>query len=99
MATEIKTTILEQLKLCKTSRWAVVLLNDDFTSMDFVVRILMEIFDKNNEDAINLMLKVHNEGRGVAGIYSYEVARAKKDLTHRRASSEGYPLRALLEER
>ncbi len=98
MSVETKLTFLEQLKLCKTSRWAVVLLNDDTTTMDFVVRILMEIFEKNTEEAINLMLKVHNEGSGVAGIYSYEVARAKQALSHQRAIIEGYPFRVRLEE-
>lgn len=75
------------------------MLNDDFTTMDFVVRILMDIFDKTTEEAINIMLKIHNEGSGIAGVYSYEVARTKQALTHQLASAEGYPLRIRLEER
>lgn len=98
--TQISTQLsaLELIQRCKTPKWSVIILNDDVTTMDFVVRVLVEIFDKSIEDAINLMLKIHNEGEAVAGVYSYEVARTRIFLLHQQASQCKYPLRARMEE-
>jgi ATP-dependent Clp protease adaptor protein ClpS len=82
----------------ETKRYKVVLLNDDFTSMDFVVEILMELFDHSVDSAINIMLQIHRNGRGVCGVYTYEVAETKTFQVQKRARENEYPLKAIIEE-
>ncbi len=79
-------------------RYKVVLLNDDFTSMDFVVEILMEIFSHPLDSAINIMLAIHREGRGICGVYTFEVAETKISQVKKRAKENEYPLKAIMEE-
>jgi len=81
-----------------TKRYKVVLLNDDFTSMDFVVEILMELFDHSIDSAINIMLQIHRNGRGVCGVYTYEIAETKTYQVQKRARENEYPLKAIIEE-
>lgn len=79
-------------------RYKVVLLNDDFTSMDFVVEILMEVFMHPLDSAINIMLNIHREGRGICGVYTYEIAETKISQVKKRAKENEYPLKAIMEE-
>ncbi len=79
-------------------RYKVVLLNDDFTSMDFVVEILMEVFAHPLDSAINIMLTIHREGRGICGVYTFEVAETKISQVKKRAKENEYPLKAIMEE-
>ena len=79
-------------------KYRVILLNDDYTSMDFVVEILTTIFGHNLEDAINIMLKIHKEEKGVCGVYTYEVAETKISQVKEKAQENEYPLRAIMEE-
>ncbi|RAX58455.1 hypothetical protein CCZ01_02950 [Helicobacter monodelphidis] len=95
---EVKISLRDKIKECKASRFNVIILNDNETTMIFVVWVLMDIFKKNTEEAINLMLQVHRQGFGIAGTYSYEVARAKRELTLQYAQEEGFPLRVEIEE-
>ena len=95
--TGVKTTVRQKLKVKKPKLYRVILLNDDYTPMDFVVSILESIFGKVPAEAVQIMLKVHNQGRGVCGIYPKEVAEAKINLVHRKADQSGYPLRAAME--
>ena len=76
----------------------VVLINDDYTTMEFVVHTLEEIFDKGPAEAYRIMMEVHTRGRGVCGAYSYEVAETKVEAVHESARAEGFPLRAGIEE-
>jgi ATP-dependent Clp protease adaptor protein ClpS len=76
----------------------VVLLNDDYTSMDFVVGVLESIFDRSPAEAYRIMMQVHTGGSGTAGRYPWEVAETKVDLVHDRAREAGYPLRASIED-
>ena len=78
--------------------WRVVLHNDDYTPMDFVVEVLERIFDKTPAESYRIMMKVHVEGRGVAGIYTHEVAETKARATVDDARQAGYPLLASVEE-
>ena len=76
----------------------VVLLNDDYTPMQFVVDILENVFQKSPAEAYRIMMQVHLNGRGVAGIYPWEVAETKVDTVLTRARAEGYPLQATIED-
>ncbi len=79
-------------------RYQVVMHNDDYTPMDFVVEILMDIFHKSENDAIHLMMTVHEGGKAVVGSYSYDIALTKLRTATARAEEEGYPFRMTLEE-
>ncbi|NWF67267.1 MAG: ATP-dependent Clp protease adapter ClpS [Campylobacterales bacterium] len=93
---ELKNNTYEELK--EPSKYVVILLNDDFTSMDFVIGILMKIFHKSYESAIDIMIKVHKEGRGVCGVYTKEIAETKITQVKKEARAHGFPLRAVMEE-
>lgn len=85
-------------KAKRPSMYNVILLNDDFTPMDFVTQLLVELFDKSYEAAMSIMLEVHKSGRGIAGTYSKEIANEKSSDANRAASYHGYPLRTIVEE-
>ncbi len=76
----------------------VILLNDDYTPMDFVVSILQNVFHKSPGDAESIMLSVHNNGSAVCGIYPYEIAETKVARVARLAADAGHPLRCTMEE-
>lgn len=76
----------------------VILLNDDYTPMDFVVMILKNVFHKSQGDAESIMLSVHNNGSAVCGIYTYEIAETKVAQVSKLAGDAGYPLRCTMEE-
>lgn len=88
----------DKISLRLPKQYKVILLNDDYTSMEFVVMVLMNIFHKNTHEAKTLMLLIHKAGRAVCGIYSYEIAETKVSQVHQFAREEGFPLKAILEE-
>ncbi|MFV0420778.1 ATP-dependent Clp protease adapter ClpS [Oleidesulfovibrio sp.] len=90
--------VLLEEEIKEPRRYKVLLHNDDYTSMDFVVSVLMEIFRKNREQAMTIMLSVHEKGVGVCGIYTAEVAETKVARVHARARTKGFPLRCSMEE-
>jgi ATP-dependent Clp protease adaptor protein ClpS len=75
----------------------VVMLNDDFTPMEFVVMVLQEFFSKDREQATQIMLKIHLDGKGVCGVYSKDVAATKVDQVAEAAKKHGHPLQCLSE--
>ena len=77
--------------------YKVLLHNDDYTTMDFVVMILETVFGKNTDEATRIMLNVHNQGQGVAGIYTREIGETKVAVVHRMARKNQFPLRCSLE--
>lgn len=89
--------IEKQAKIKRPEVYKVFLLNDDYTTMDFVVSILMFIFNKKENDAINIMLQVHNRGKALAGIYIKDIAESKVQAVYALAKSHGYPLRCSIE--
>lgn len=79
-------------------QYNVFLLNDDYTSMDFVVDILMKLFRRNFQEAHAIMIEVHRNGRGLCGVYPYEVAETKVHQVGILARENGFPLKAVMEE-
>ena len=79
-------------------KYSVLLHNDNYTTMEFVIEVLQTYFGKSYDAAMQVMLKVHNEGRGVAGIYSFEIAETKVSQVTEHARSSGYPLKCTMEE-
>ena len=77
--------------------YKVVMLNDNYTTMEFVVEILIEIFGKTEADARKIMLAVHKQGRGVAGVYVYDIAISKVEQVERKAKEKGFPLKCVVE--
>ena len=85
-------------KTKEPKRYNVIMLNDDFTTMDFVVAVLIDIFHKDQLTAEALMLDVHKKGKAVVGTYSYDIAVTKTRTAMQRARDEGFPFRMLVEE-
>lgn len=77
--------------------YKVLLLNDDYTTMEFVVEVLMYVFHKTSEEATRIMLSVHRVGVGVCGLYPFEVAETKVDTVESLARENGFPLKCVME--
>ena len=92
-----KVTSKNQDILQEPPRYKVLLHNDDYTTMDFVVMILQIVFHKNTEEATRIMLNVHHQGIGIAGIYTREIAETKVAIVHQMAKQHQFPLRCSLE--
>ena len=78
--------------------YQVVLHNDHYTTMDFVVKVLMKIFQRPAAEATRIMLDVHKKGAGICGIYTYDIAATKVSQVHRLAKQHGFPLKCSYEE-
>ena len=87
-----------ELSLMEPKQYVVFLLNDDYTSMDFVIDVLMNIFHKNYQEAEQIMLDIHKKERGVCGVYTYEVSETKVNTVHSLAREHGFPLKCTMEE-
>ncbi|MDE6481125.1 MAG: ATP-dependent Clp protease adaptor ClpS [Muribaculaceae bacterium] len=74
-------------------KYSVIFHNDDFTTMDFVVKVLKDVFYKSEVEAVSIMMDVHKKGVGVVGSYPYDLALTKKDRAIEMAREEGFPLR------
>jgi len=83
---------LEEPQLYKVIMW-----NDDYTTMDFVVEVLTDIFHKTQEEAMAIMLTIHERGKGICGTYTYEIAETKVHQTLKRARANDFPLRVTME--
>ena len=88
----------EETVLKPPPMYKVILLNDDFTPMDFVIFILQEYFHQDTQMATRIMLKVHHEGKGVCGIFPRDIASTKVKQVIRHARQEGHPLQCTMEE-
>ncbi len=93
-------SVVAERKLQRTQPpglYQVVMLNDDFTPMEFVVMVLQEFFKRDLETATQIMLKIHHEGRGVCGVYTKDVAATKVELVLTAARKAGHPLQCIME--
>lgn len=95
-----KTLVKEQIevKVKKPKRYMVLMHNDDYTTMEFVVEVLVEYFNKSAAEAAKVMLDVHKKGAGIAGIYPYDIAVTKINQVHNKARKTGFPLKLSLKE-
>ena len=89
---------LTRIKIKEPRQYQVIMWNDDFTSMEFVVEILIDIFHKDPVNAEILMMKVHKSGSAVVGKYPYDIAMSKVSEALERAKEEGFPFRMTVEE-
>ncbi|MCG8333413.1 MAG: ATP-dependent Clp protease adapter ClpS [Proteobacteria bacterium] len=87
----------DESKLEIPRQYKVILHNDDYTPMEFVVHVLMSVFKKDELTATQIMLNVHNSGKGICGTYSYEIAETKVAKVHQLAEQNEYPLHASME--
>ena len=78
-------------------QYRVILLNDNYTYMEFVVEILIDIFHKSEEEAYNIMMDVHKKGRGIVGVYVWDIACTKAEQVHAAARENEFPLRCIVE--
>lgn len=97
-STDIKIDEKIKVKVSEPKAWKVILLNDDATPMDFVVSLLMEIFKHTPDKAKDITSQVHEQGSGIAGVYSFEIAEAKAVESTSLARANGFPLQIKLEE-
>lgn len=89
--------VQEDTELKEPPKMAVLLHNDDYTTMEFVIEVLVRFFRKSGEEAVKIMLSVHHQGSGVAGIYPAEIAETKVTQVLEYAKTHGFPLKATAE--
>ena len=96
--TDVKLDEKIKQKVEEPHRWKVILLNDDYTPMEFVIGILTEIFKHSQETAKTITMQIHSEGSGIAGVYSFEIAEVKAVEATNLARGNGFPLQIKMEE-
>lgn len=87
-----------KIRIREPKHYKVIMHNDDFTTMEFVVEILMDIFHKDEIEAERLMLLVHETGKAIVGSYPYDIAASKVQAAAAKAKTEGFPFRMTIEE-
>lgn len=95
---DVKLLSRDEEKLKEPKDYMVILLNDNYTTREFVVEILKLIFHKNSEEATRIMLNVHHKGRGIVGVYTWDIASTKASQVHAIAKQYDYPLKCVVEE-
>jgi ATP-dependent Clp protease adaptor protein ClpS len=98
MDTEVKDKTTSEIDIKKPSRYQVILYNDEQTPMEFVIELLKTVYNHTQDHAQDITLSIHNDGKGVAGIYYYEVAEQKVQESILISRSAGYPLSLDIEE-
>ena len=91
------TDLLDKIQVKKPSNYVVIMHNDHYTTMDFVIEILMSVFNKNRAEATKIMLDVHQKGAGIAGIYAREIAETKAQMANEKSRAAGFPLKCSIE--
>lgn len=98
MSNEIEIELEDDLDLQEPKKYKVFLLNDDFSTMDFVIDVLVKVFRKTVEEATTIMMNIHNKGKELCGTYTYEIATTKVAQVKSMAREKGFPLKAIMEE-
>ncbi len=86
-----------KVKVDKPKLYKVILLNDDYTPMEYVVKLLKMVFSKNEDQAVNIMLMVHKKGSGICGIYTKDIAETKVHTVQKMAKNDQHPLKCIME--
>lgn len=97
MSTDIKIAEKTKIKIKEPGRWKVIVLNDDFTPIDFVIQMLVDIFKHDIKSATTITLQVHEGGSGIAGYYDFEIAETKAIEATQMARENGFPLKIKIE--
>jgi len=94
-----KTGVAEKVRssITEPPKYAVILLNDNYTTFDFVVKVLVGIFNKSIPESIQITNDVHRKGRGVCGVFPKEIAETKVEMVEQLSKNEGHPLKCVLE--
>lgn len=98
MGKQFQSNQKERIKLRHPKSYKVIMHNDDFTTMEFVVDVLTQIFNKSMAQACQVMMDVHKTGSGIAGIYPYDLAMTKAGIALSWAKEQGYPFKLTVEE-
>lgn len=98
MANEFEIELNDDLDIEEPKKYKVLLLNDNYSTMDFVIDILVRIFKKSTDEATVIMLNIHNNGKDVCGVYTHEIAATKVMQVKNLARQKGFPLKAIMEE-
>ena len=98
MSNGIEIELEDELDLQEPKKYKVFLLNDDFSTMDFVIDVLVRVFRKSVDEASIIMLNIHNKGKELCGTYTYEIAATKVAQVKSMAREQGFPLKAIMEE-
>ena len=98
MSNEIEVELEDDIDLQEPKKYKVFLLNDDFSTMDFVIDVLVRVFRKSVDEASVIMLNIHNKGKDLCGTYTYEIASTKVAQVKSMAREKGFPLKAIMEE-
>lgn len=96
MSIELQTELVNELRSPK--RYIVFMLNDDYTSWEFCLRIITSVFHKTLEEADAITKEIHTKGKGLCGIYTYEIAETKASIVASQARKEGFPMKCSVEE-
>jgi ATP-dependent Clp protease adaptor protein ClpS len=94
---ELTEEVLVEDDYDEPDQYRIILLNDDFTTMQFVVFILETVFHKDPVTAEIIMLDVHRKGKGIVGVYTWDIANTKKEQVHTLAEQNGFPLKCIME--
>jgi ATP-dependent Clp protease adaptor protein ClpS len=99
MSTRSQSELQEKVRstVSEPPKYAVILLNDNYTTFDFVVEVLVTIFRKSVAESVQITNDVHRKGRGICGIYSKEIAETKVDLVEQLSRKDGHPLKCVME--
>ena len=98
MSNGIEIELEDEIDLQEPKKYKVFLLNDDFSTMDFVIDVLVRVFRKSVDEASTIMLNIHNKGKELCGTYTYEIALTKVAQVKSMAREKGFPLKAIMEE-
>ena len=90
--------VKDSTKLTEPPKYGVLLHNDDYTTMEFVVQVLETVFNKTSSESVQIMFNVHRTGSGLCGIYTFEIAETKVALVHQMANKDNFPLKCTMEE-
>ncbi len=96
--TDEQVEILNDQDIEFPKNFKVILHNDDYTTMEFVISVLKGVFGKSESESMDIMLKVHQEGVGICGIYTYEIATTKQEKVRKLSKENGFPLKCTIEE-